>query len=312
MKQRDNGRHLRIGSLLRRGREAYEDIPIPDELDGAVQEAIRRSRRGKIPGEADSRRGGFGWWRTAICAAACLCVVFVAVLNAVPVWAQELSTVPVIGEMARVFTFGRFEEQNEESYVRVEIPALENTGNTALEQRVNYEVSMKIQEKLAASKQRAKDYYEAYLATGGTAEEFMPIEILVDYTVTCNNGEYVSFIVTESESAACYYSQSTYYNIDLETGQTLTLEKLLGEGWIPWANEVIREEIARREAADENQMFFHDELEFTSIQPDQNFYLNEEGRVVVVFEKYAIAPGYMGEPTFLLDRTSPSIGQKGG
>lgn len=304
MKQRDNGRP-RIGlTALRRGREAYEATPIPDELDGAVQEAIRHSRRGNIPGEADSRRGGFGWWRTAICAAACLCVVFVAVLNAVPVWAQELYTVPVIGEMARVFTFGRFEEVNEESYVRVEIPALENTGNTALEQRINYEISMKVQQTLAASKARAKDYYEAYLATGGAAEEFLPIEIVIDYEVTCNNGEYVSFIVTESESAACFYSVSDYYNIDLETGQTLTLEKLLGEGYIPWANEVIRAEIARREEADELQLFFHDELGFSSLQPDQNFYLDEEGRVVVVFEKYAIAPGYMGEQEFLLDRSS--------
>ena len=55
---------------------------------------------------------------------------------------------------------------------------------------------------------------------------------------------------------------------------------------------------ARREAEDPDASFFHDEFAFTSISEDQLFYLNENGEPVVVFEKYAIAPGYMGMPEF--------------
>ena len=31
---------------------------------------------------------------------------------------------------------------------------------------------------------------------------------------------------------------------------------------------------------------------------DQRFYINEAGNPVLIFEKYEIAPGYMGQPEF--------------
>ena len=37
---------------------------------------------------------------------------------------------------------------------------------------------------------------------------------------------------------------------------------------------------------------------FESIDEDQTFYLNQAGNAVVVFEKYEIAPGYMGMQEF--------------
>ena len=37
---------------------------------------------------------------------------------------------------------------------------------------------------------------------------------------------------------------------------------------------------------------------FTSIADDQRFYINEAGNPVLIFEKYEIAPGYMGQPEF--------------
>ena len=34
--------------------------------------------------------------------------------------------------------------------------------------------------------------------------------------------------------------------------------------------------------------------------PDQHFYLNEEGQLVIVFDEYAVAPGSMGMPEFVI------------
>ena len=221
-------------------------------------------------------------------------------LNAVPVLAQEMYGVPVLGHMARIFTLNRFEESSEESYVVVNGPALENTGNTELERRVNYEIALKINEQVAEAKQRAKEYYQAYLETGGKKSEFLPIEIHVDYSVKCSNGEIVSFVVQKYEAGASFYSESFYYNYDLETGKALTLANLLGDGYIEKVNEAVRAGIAADEAANPEEQYFHDEMipGFESIEEDQDFYINEAGHVVVVFPKYAIAPGYMGEREF--------------
>lgn len=105
---------------LGQAREAYESLRIPDELPDAVQDAVRQARR-----EARRERSGNHFLRYAVCAAACLCVIFVVALNAVPVLAQEMYGVPVLGHMVRIFTLNRFEESSEESYVVVNVPALE-------------------------------------------------------------------------------------------------------------------------------------------------------------------------------------------
>lgn len=276
---------------LRDAKEAYESIIPPEELDHVVQKAIRQTKKEPV-------QPRHVVWRYAVCTIASICLVFIVSLNVLPVFAQEMYDIPVLGSMARIFTLGRFEETDEISYVVVEIPALSNTGNNELEQRINYEVALRIDTVVDEAKQRAKEYYDAYIATGGDREKFQPIEIGVEYDVKCNNGEVVSFVVTEYETHASFYSESYFYNIDLETGRELTLANLLGENYIEKANQAVREGIAVREANDSNAMFFHDELEFQSIKPDQSFYINEAGNPVVVFEKYAIAPGYMGSVEF--------------
>ncbi|MTL84275.1 DUF3298 domain-containing protein, partial [Turicibacter sanguinis] len=36
------------------------------------------------------------------------------------------------------------------------------------------------------------------------------------------------------------------------------------------------------------------------------FYLNEQNQIVIVFDKYDIAPGYMGFPEFIVDQETTS------
>ncbi len=38
--------------------------------------------------------------------------------------------------------------------------------------------------------------------------------------------------------------------------------------------------------------------EFKAIKKDQNFYINKNGKLVIVFDKYEVAPGYMGSVEF--------------
>ena len=101
-----------------------------------------------------------------------------------------------------------------------------------------------------------------------------------------------------TETRASAYTEVYTYNIDLEAGRELTLRDMLGPDYVELANAAVREGIAAREAADPDATFFHDEAGFTSIDEDQAFYINEAGNPVVLFEKYELAPGYMGQPEF--------------
>ncbi len=273
---------------LQDGKELYQSLALPDGLGGAVQEAVRHARRETaIP---LSRR--VGW--AAACAGACLCLVFAAALNAFPALAKEVYDIPVLGQVAKVVTFWRFEEQEENLYIKVNMPALQNTGNTELENRVNAEIACKVNERLEHAREEARLLYEAYLNTGGDPETYIPLEVNIRYELKSSNEQWVSFVVESSETRANYYGEYEFYNIDMQTGKELTLADLLGEEYIAIVNEAVRQGIAADEAANPDNQYFHDELAFQTIQPDQGFYINEDGHVVVVFEKYEIAPGYMG------------------
>ena len=276
---------------LKEARLAYTAIAPPPDLDEVVKDAVRLSR---LRTHKPSHHGG----RIAASIAACLCLAFVITLNSAPALAMGLYELPVLGQVARVCTLWRFEESTEASYVRVNMPALENTGNTELEQRINYEIAYKVNEKLDDAKARAKEFYDAFLATGGKADEFIPMDINIDYQVTCNDGKRVSFVISQSETQASFYAEYDYYNIDMETGRELTLSNLLGGDYIEKVNRAVLAGIAADEAANPDDLYFHDELAFQSIEPDQPFYINEQGHVVVVFNKYEIAPGYMGVRRF--------------
>lgn len=50
--------------------------------------------------------------------------------------------------------------------------------------------------------------------------------------------------------------------------------------------------------SDENIIYWTDENKFKSISDDQNYYFSNNGNIVIVFDQFEVAPGYMGNPEF--------------
>ena len=264
----------------------YESMPPPPELEQTVEQALESK---PVP-SASHRKG----W-IAVVVAACACIVFVVALNASSVFALGLYDVPVLGNVARVFTFREYEEKNDANLVIVKMPAIRNTGNSQLESRINYEILLKMKREIEDAKTRAREYQQAFVKTGGDQADFIPIEIMLDYEIKCSNQEVVSFVITKNETMASCYTEQFFYNIDLETGRELTLANLFGADYIDTINSSVKKQIGQMKKDDPDAVFFDEGEEvFRSISADQGFYLNGDGNVVVVFPKYSIAPGSMG------------------
>lgn len=80
--------------------------------------------------------------------------------------------------------------------------------------------------------------------------------------------------------------------------QRVTLEGFLGEDYADIANKQILQQIKEREKHGDEVFFSEEEGGFQSVSEDQNYYINDAGNAVVVFDKYAVAPGFMGEVEF--------------
>ena len=280
-------------SILKKAKKAYNSIEIPQELDYVVNKAISGSKLHK-------RNIGMLWIKGATATLATTFALFVILLNTNETFAKAMEDVPVIGSIAEVFTVREYKEENDTDLIEAKIPAIKNTGNEDLEDRINYEISSKINEVLEEAKQRAEEYKKAVLATGGTMEDYIPTQINIDYKITYQDDNIISFVITKSESAASAYQEQYFYNIDIENGKELNLRDVLGEYYKEIVDEEVKKQIKERiEENKDNLYFTEEEGGFSGIEDEyQDFYINENKKVTIVFQKYEIAPGYMGIQNF--------------
>lgn len=278
---------------IKKAQEVYKSIKIPSKLESCVKEAISNKTK---------KYYSFRGLKYAMSTVACTFVAFIFFVNVNPSFAQQMYDIPVIGDIAKVFTVKEYHENDDLKLINAKIPAIQNTGNTDLEQRINYEIMTKMNDVLKEAEDRAAEYKDAVIATGGEEKDYVPVNIQVDYEIKYSGDDIISFVIYKSETLASAYTETFFYNIDIETGKNLNLKDLLGENYKDIVNETIYKEIEERSKDSNNSYFTADEGGFAGIEDEfQDFYINQDGKIVIVFPKYAIAPGYMGMQEFEID-----------
>ena len=280
---------------IKKAKKVYNAIEIPEELEYTINKAVLHSKIKK--------NNKFNNIKYAITVMACTFFAFIFIVNVNPSFASSISEIPIIGDMAKIFTIKEIKQEDKEKLINAKIPALENTGNTELEKRINYEIMLKINGILEEVNQRAAEYKKAVIETGGKEEDYIPINIIIDYKVGYMSDEIVSFMILKTETLASAYTEMYFYNIDIETGKELNLRDVFGSNYKEIIDEEIYKQIEERSKNPDNIYFTKEEGGFEGIGNEyQKFYINEKGRIVIVFEKYEIAPGYMGTQEFEIDK----------
>ena len=95
-----------------------------------------------------------------------------------------------------------------------------------------------------------------------------------------------------------------FYTIDKASGKLITLKSLFKDGtdYVSVLNRYLRAEMKRQNDTDLNMFWIDDpDMEsFETIREDQNFFINQDGKLVICFDKYEIAPGASGSPEFVI------------
>lgn len=323
---------------LRDAAEYYRNIPIPERLQGMVAETIgQHAEKEKGQRRKMGRKKSIVITLRTVSVLAAAVVLFMIPLNVSEAFAKQMQEVPVLGAFAKVLTLRSYSYTENDVNVNIQVPEItildagedadisdgsdvaaggaeDEPGNSGASDAewiadVNAEILQIVEDYEAAAKQRFEEYKKAFFETGGTEEEWggRTCDVDVEYTVTYQEGTRLSLVLTTTESWAAVYAQRYYYNLDLQTGKALTLEDVLGADWKEICNESIVAEIERRIAEEEDMMYwgytegdeYIGDIEgFQSVSGQTSFYINERGNVVVCFDKYEIAPGYMGMQEF--------------
>ena len=280
-------------------RQNYENIKIPAELRQRVEAGIRQAKeetkmkkRSKVIVYTGRVAGGV----------AAAMVMITVMANSGAAIAHAMAKIPVIGAIAEVVTFRESEStdnnNNMEADIKIPEVSVKNEDGT-----VNEETTQKINKSIQEYTDEIIAQYEADVKAAGEGEGHMNVEL--DYSVITDSDRLFSIRFDQLLVMASGTQMVKIYHIDKQTGEMIGLDGLFKDGadYITVLSENIKEQMKERMAADESLVYWVDnedmsEWNFESIKEDNTFYVNENGKLTIVFDEYEVAPGYMGSVEF--------------
>ena len=130
----------------------------------------------------------------------------------------------------------------------------------------------------------------------------------IDYKILRNDADMLvlQFFCTINVGGSVEYSRS--FVLDKKKGKILGLSDLFSRGSdyrSMISKEILRQ--MREQMKDGKTQYFvtggiwNEKYCFKEIERDQDFYINGQNKLVIVFEEYEVAPGNMGRPEFVID-----------
>lgn len=263
----------------------YDDIKIPDKLNDVVNDAINKKSNNKKQVK----------W---LVVAASLCVV-VGAININPVFAETLEKIPVIGNVIKVINLSNYEIKDEGYEASIKMPKIEGLDNKELEYKLNKEFESEGKNLYNQYLEEVKGLKEANTSGHKAAESW--------YEVNTDNEDILSLVIYNYEAQGSSNTTRKFYNIDKHNQTILTLEGMFkNDDYIKVISENIKEQMRERMKSDKDKAYWIDEeneaMNFDVIKKDQGFYINERGELVICFDKYEAAPGYMGLVEFTIPK----------
>ena len=259
-------------------RQEYESLPVPLEARDRILAGIAQ---GKKETDKAQMKG----------------VIFMKLMKrtgmtaaAAPTIANAMEQIPVIGPIAKVVTFRTYENKTNNFEANIQIPQIEAAPET-----LNKSIEEYAQELIAA--------YEGELSQSQGEGSY---SLDSSYKVVTDNDRYLCLHIDTTSVMASGAQSTKIFTIDKTTGKQLSLKELFKDRpeMLSSITANIKEQMASQMAADDSVSYFYNsdmpEDDFKELTGDESFYFNEEGLLVIAFDEYEVAPGYMGAVEFTI------------
>lgn len=266
-----------------------ESMRLPEDIVGNFREGEKKNMRKK----SKVKEIAF----TLAAAAA----VFALLVNLIPNLAYASSKIPVLGEIVRVVTFGRYEVKNDSYEANVVTPKIEGLLNKELEDKLNSEFKENSDAVIAAFEKDIKELEKEY-----GSDFHMGVE--ANYVVRTDNDEVLAIDTYIVNLAGSSSTKHSFYTIDKKKGTLIELKDLFKKDadYITPISDYITEEMRKQNSEGTAYFWIGNEDEivegFERIKEDQSFFINNSGNIVICFDKYEVAPGAYGCPEFEIPR----------
>lgn len=234
--------------------------------------------------------------RRFISTAACILFVMLVLLpNLSVTYAHAIENIPIIGDLVEIFTIRNYFYSDDRHELDAEVPEVNDPSNEQVSDLINKDVN----ELTSAVIQKFYDDLEISHDTGYGS-------IYIDYETVTNTDEWFTLKLTVSEVQASSNTYFKFYHIDRTNGTYVTFGDLIDSEDFGAIEQIIREQMEAEMAADPDVVYWTEDTKLgqsiTALSTDQNFYFDDAGNLVIVYNKYEVSPGSMGCPEIVIGK----------
>lgn len=284
-------------------KEKYSQVEMTteqmDHMKSRIEEAKQDKREQKK--KRMLRRSG---------AAAAAVAAFILLPNLSGDVAYAMGRIPVLGKLVEVVTFRNYQYESERHKADIQVPELvaddalssdkNNTGDTQVQENIK-----KTTEEINAEIQKISDQIVEEFEENKKDEEGYQ-DVMIKHEVINTTEDYFTLKLICFQASGSGAEWDYFYTIDLNTGERLELKDLFKDGadYITPISENIKEQMRQQMKEDDMMYYWVDEdieeMNFDSITDDTSFYINGQNQIVIAFDEYEVAPGYMGCVEFVI------------
>lgn len=267
-----------------------ENTDIPDSVKNKIEETLAA-----LPEKNIHIKKTKILPRIAATAACFIFVIFFLLPNVSVAYAEAFEEIPIIGRLIKVITVRNYFYSDDYHEMDIDVPKVSGEDGDAADY-INNDVN-KLTDTLV------KQFYKDLDSIGDSGHS----SIYVDYETVTNTESWFTLKMRVHEAAGSSNTYYKYYHIDKKSGKIIKLSDLSeDEGFLETLEKEIRQQMRSQMDNDGSKIYWLDDSiigkDFVAITPEHNFFWNENGDLVIVFDKYEVAPGAMGTPEFTVDK----------
>ena len=261
-----------------KAKEKYENIKASDKLKLEVNDMFKEK---------------ISIFKIATSTVAASVGAFTIALNVSPVFAGTIASNKFMKPLVTILTGNRYEFNENNMEADIVTPVIEGISDKEIEEKINAEIEEMSKQLIADFEKDSNDLKKF--------DENAHLAIESNYIVKTDNDEVLSIDIYVVNTVGSSSTTHKFYNINKLTGEVITLkDKFMNDdNYLETISKYIEKEMERQNSESEHLLYFatFDEV-YEIVSEKQSFYINEDGNVVIVFDKYEVGPGSTGCPEF--------------
>ncbi|KRM88991.1 RsiV family protein [Liquorilactobacillus vini] len=267
---------------------AYRSVAIPDKTGQKIQQLFQ------LEVKKYQRQQRFKFWGKLTGTVLMTALVGILLIASIAPWRSAAAKVPIIGRIVRVLTGAEFQDKAPSFRIKLKVPKINSKSDAihSLNQRYLADAQQKYQQVEKEIKQNKGE----------------KLTVTSNYQKVVDDQRFLVIKRQTTETKADSATTVKYDVIDKKAQMVLSLPLLFkNQAYLTTISNEIQHQIKQQIAKSSNKIYWtkkdlaeNEGVKGTILKAAHTFYLNHQHQLVIVFEQFAIAPGYMGNPKFVI------------